>query len=291
MMSGDGVPSKTEIPLSRGEKALLAGAIVVLLLWTSSIWPPIPSGRENRTKAGAFLREHFPDRGVSPRESDLAPVAVVYDLIRSAEPEIARQSIEFASDQRFGFAAPYVIERLGSGDPELERAAQTFLQTIAGGDYGPGAESWRAWWRDPPPNVDGTAPFGHNTVAIAVPAAFALIGVLLIAGSAMVRRARFLRLGVPLVLMACFMATGLTTFRLVGHPDTCSFGSKHITYYRVGIDVIGLEDARVGGIGLLLLLLAGYLLALVALFACGKLVERRCRDARQKKGSGVDSEK
>jgi hypothetical protein len=287
-MSGHDVPSKTEVPLSRREKALLAGAIVVLLLWTNSIWPPIPSGRENRAKAGAFLREHFPDRAVSPRESDLAPVAVVYDLIRSGEPDIARQAIEFSTDQRFGFAAPYVIERLGSGDPELERAAQTFLQTIAGGDYGPGAESWRAWWRDPPPNVDGTAPFGHNTVAIAVPAAYALIGVLLTAVSALVRRARFLRLGVPLVLMSCFMATGLTTFRLVGYPGTCTFGSKHVTYYRMGIDVIGLEDARVGGMGLLVLLLAGWLLAVVAVFACGKLVECRSRYASgQSDGAAV----
>jgi hypothetical protein len=261
--------------LSRGQKALLVGAFVVVVLWTSSLLPPIPSGKENRAKAGVFLREHFPDRDVSPRESVTAPVAVVYDLIRSGEPHVARQSIELAASQRFGYAAPYVIERLGSGDPELERAAQTFLQTIAGGDYGPGAESWRAWWRDPPPHVDGTAPFGHNTVAIAVPAAFAVSGVLLIAVSAMVRRARFLQLGAPLVLMSCFMAVGLAMFRLVGTPDTCTFGSRRITYYAMKGSVIGLEDARVGGTGLLVLLVAGFLVAVAAVFACGKLVERR----------------
>jgi hypothetical protein len=283
-MSGAVVPSKTEVPLSRGQKALLASAFVVVVLWTSSVLPPIPSGKENRAKAGAFLREHFPDRDVSPRESLTAPVAVVYDLIRSGGPDVARQSIELAADQRFGYAAPYVIERLGSGDPELERAAQTFLQTIAGGDYGPGAESWRAWWRDPPPNVEGTAPFGHNTVAIGVPAAFAVSGVFLIAVSAMLRRARFLQLGAPLVLMSCFMAMGLAMFRLVGTPDTCTFGSRRITYYAMKGSVIGLEDARVGGIGLLVLLLAGFLLAVVAVFACAKLVERRSRDTSAQTG-------
>jgi hypothetical protein len=279
-MPGDVVPSKTEVPLSRGEKALLAGAVVVLLLWTSSLPPPIPSGRENRAKVGAFLREHFPDREVSPRASSEAPVAVLFDLIRSGEPDIARQSIEFATEQRFGFAAPYVIDRLGSGDPKLERAAQTFLKTIAGGDYGPGAESWRAWWRDPPPNVDGTAPFGHNTVAIGVPAAFALIGMLLIAVCALVRHKKFVRLGFPLLLMSCFMFTGLAMARLIGSPQTCSFGSRHITYDIQDITAIALEeDARVGGIGLLVLLVAGWVLAVVAVFACAKLVERRSRDA------------
>jgi hypothetical protein len=75
------------------------------------------------------------------------------------------------------------------------------------------------------------------------------------------------------------MATSLTIFRLYGIPETCTFGSRRITYYAPSGIVIGLEDARVGGIDLLVLLLAGFVLATVAVVACAKLVERRSREA------------
>src|SRR5436309_2192281 len=94
-------------------------------------------GRKVRTFQGlrAFLKELFPEREVEPEGDRHGPVAVIYELIRSGEPRVARRAIDFAAEQRFGYAAPYVIERLGSGDAELERAAQDFLRTIAGRDY------------------------------------------------------------------------------------------------------------------------------------------------------------
>jgi hypothetical protein len=68
-----------------------------------------------------------------------------------------------------------VIGLLGSDDPELERAAQHFLRTVAGGDYGPNAASWRAWWRNPALNRYGLS-IGWNTLKIVVTGAIALAG-------------------------------------------------------------------------------------------------------------------
>src|SRR5262249_14896653 len=133
---------------------ILVMAAFSLLFVVSLQTQPIPSGRENCEKARVFLKEQVPDRAVAAdgsktRNAQLtAPVAVIYELIRSGEPEVAQRAIEFAAEQRFGYAAPYVIGRLGSGDPELESNAQNYLRTIAGGDYGPDAESWREWWHD-----------------------------------------------------------------------------------------------------------------------------------------------
>src|SRR5438105_14320209 len=166
-MSGDSAQNQTAAPLTTRQKALFVGILAVSgLLWFVSLDTPIPSGTENREKARAFLKEQFPDREVSPHDSAsphdrlIAPVAVVYELIRSGEPEVARRAIGFAAEQRFGYAAPYVIGRLGSGDPELERAAQDYLRTIAGRDHGPDAESWRASWRDPPRKLLGVVSVG-----------------------------------------------------------------------------------------------------------------------------------
>jgi hypothetical protein len=79
---------------------------VVGLLWLVSFVSPIPGGNENPEKAKAFLKEQFPDRELSPHDSDTAAVAVVYQLIRSGPPEVARRAIAFATEQRFGYAAP-----------------------------------------------------------------------------------------------------------------------------------------------------------------------------------------
>jgi hypothetical protein len=266
-MSGEGIQNKTAAPLTRGQKALLLAVVAPsALVWILSLGSPIPSGKENRKNASAFLKEQFPDRAVSPPQSTTAPVAVVYHLIRSGEPEVARRAIAFAADQRFGYAAPYVIERLGSGDPELERAAQSYLRTIAGGDYGPDAESWRAWWRDP---------LGRNTFAIAVPATLALAGVLLMAIGRAVRRKTVADKGVPLLLLAWFMGCVLTMMRLVGSSETCTFGPSRITYYAEHGTVVGLEGARTGGIGLMILLVGGYVFGGVALIVtCGVFMTR-----------------
>src|SRR5262249_9891218 len=151
-MSADTDTTQSQTPprLTPWQQALSVGILVAAgVLWFTSHEPPIPSGKENKEKARAFLKEQFPDREVSPHDSRNAPVAAVYELIGSGEPEVARRAIGFAAEEQFGYATPYVIGRLGSGDPELERAAQDYLRTITGRDHGPDAAAWRAWWRDP----------------------------------------------------------------------------------------------------------------------------------------------
>jgi hypothetical protein len=255
------------------------------VLWFVSLRTPIPSGTENREKARAFLKEQFPGREVSPTEESphhtlTAPVAVVYELIRSGEPGVARRAIAFAAEQEFGYAAPYVIGRLGSGDPGLERAAQDFLRTIAGGDYGPGAGSWRAWWRDPPRTFLGVASVGQTTLTIAIPATMALAGVLLRAVGRMGRRWAAVELGSPLVGFAWLMGCFLVGMRLGGDPHTCTFGSSPITYYEGHGTVVGLEDAKVGGMGGWILWTAVCVFGGLALMlACTALAGRRSQSA------------
>src|SRR5439155_26083044 len=112
-MSGDGAQSQTVTPWTPRRRALFIGVLLAAgALYSASLAPPIPSGTENREKARAFLKEQFPDRAVSPHDDREAPVAVVYELIRSGEPGVARRAIDFAAGQRFGYAAPYVIGRL-----------------------------------------------------------------------------------------------------------------------------------------------------------------------------------
>ena len=261
-MSGNSGQSMTAAPLTGGQKALFIGVLGAgTLLWVVSLQTSIPSGKENREKARAFLKEQFPDREVSPHDNRDAPVAVVYELIRSGKPEVARRAIEFAAEQRFGYAAPYVIEWLGSGDPDLERAAQDFLRTIAGRDYGPDTESWRAWWRDPL----------QKFFAIAIPALLALAGVVLLTVGLVYGLAAG-ELGPPLLALALFMGCFLVATRF-GDPHTCTFGPNEITYYTGHSTVVGLEDARVvGGIGHWILLSAVCVFGVLALIVASALV-------------------
>src|SRR5437588_5636094 len=116
VMSANHSQNPTAAQLTRGQRALFIGILAAAgLLWFVSLDTPIPSGKEHREKATAFLKEQFPDREVSfpdrkvsPHDRLIAPVAVVYELIRSGEPQVARRAIGFAADQRFGYAAPYV---------------------------------------------------------------------------------------------------------------------------------------------------------------------------------------
>ena len=122
--------------MNRGQKAFLIVVVGLgIVLWIAGSNSPIPSGRENRDKAKTFVKDHFPDREVSPSDNANSSVAVVFELIRSGEPVVARQAIDFAREEQFGYAAPYAIDRLGSGDPELKRAVQDYLRAIAGHDY------------------------------------------------------------------------------------------------------------------------------------------------------------
>ena len=85
---------------------------LVLLTLLSTAGNPVASTTRGREKARPFIQELFPDRPVTPEDSLTVPVAVVFHLIRSGEPGVARRALDFAAENRFAKAAPYVIERL-----------------------------------------------------------------------------------------------------------------------------------------------------------------------------------
>jgi hypothetical protein len=245
-MSQAGLDTKTD-DLSAKERTLLfIFAPVCFMAVIISLGTPIPDGRESREAASAFLRELFPDREVAPTKESTAPVAVLFHLIRSAEPEVARRVIAFAARSRFGHAAPYVIERLGSGDAELEAAAQQCLRQIAGADYGPDADGWRAWWRNPPRNLLGLV-VGQRTFTIAVPLTMGLIGVLLLYLGAQRSLSAASFFGGLSLAFLWFNVLILAGVRLVAKQHVCTFGESRIAYYTKKGDVVGLEDARFVG--------------------------------------------
>jgi Peptidase family M23 len=268
-----------------GQKMLLvAVGAGCSLIWILSLSSPIPTGIENREKAVPFLKELVPDRAVSP-DNATAPVAVVFHLIRHGEPEVARRAIEFAADQGFGYAAPYVIERLGSGDPKLEAAAQDFLRKVAGADYGPDAAAWRAWWRDPPRRLLGQPQVGQHKFALAVPIACAIAGAVSLVIAWRTGRSGFTRFGGGVLFGTWFMSFGTAATRLVGSPNTCDFGPDRITFYASHGAVVGLEDARAGGTLLLLGLMAAFLgvpalIAVVYAIIYGRL-EKPCEQSAE----------
>jgi hypothetical protein len=261
-MSDDARDRTTEVPWTGRQRALfvllLGGGFFVWLVWIGT--SPIPTGKENRGKARGFLKELFPNRTVAPPESVTAPVATVFHLIRSGEPVVAKRAIEFAAEQRFGYASPYVIGRLDSGDPALQHAAQEFLRTIARADHGPDAESWKAWWRDPPRTLFGVVTVGQHTLEIAIPAIAFVAAVLLLKFGGRQRREAVVGVGVALLLCSWFSGFVLAMIRLVSSPDVCTFGTSRITYHADHGAVVGLEDLKVGGVGLLALLIAAFLL-------------------------------
>lgn len=280
-MSADAPAKKPAVEMTRGQKAFVFVAVGLgVLLWIVTINSPIPSGAENREKARPFLKEQFADREVSPGDSVTAPVAAVFELIRSGQPDEARRAIDFARDQRFGYAAPYVIERLGSGDPELERAAQDYLRTISGRDHGADADAWRAWWRDPPKNLL-VASIGQSTLKVGIPVFYALAGIVLLAIGRMRRRPKVGELAVPLVIVAWFMAITTTAMQLVGSSSTCTFGPSHITYYAEHGRVVGLEDARAGGAALWIGLIAVWIVGGLALMVVCAVVIMRSQPANK----------
>jgi hypothetical protein len=258
-MSTAQLSKKTEDWTGRQKALVIAVVLPGFVVMVVSLGTSIPTGHENQKKASAFVQEMFPERALRPGKSSADAVAVVFHLIRAAEPEVARRAIGFAAEQRFGYAAPYVIQRLGSGDPALEEAAQDYLRTIAGDDYGPGARSWRAWWRNPPRNLLGVV-VGETTFALAVPIVTALSGVLLLKIGGHRRRATAALVGGVLLALAWFMIFNLSMVRLAGGHNTCTFGPARITYYSDHGVVIGLEDARFGEVGVVFGLLAAFMI-------------------------------
>ena len=176
--------------------ALGCGAVLVFwFVWTGT-WP-IPRGKENHDKAAAFLKREFPNGKLRPsaEENSTAPVAAVFYVIRSGSASQATKAIQFAAEQNFGYASPYVIERLESDDPQLRRAARNFLRKMAGKDYGPNATDWKDWWRDPPRSLFGVVTAGHYSVQMGIPIASGLLGVLLLSVGPLRRKPVFSILG------------------------------------------------------------------------------------------------
>jgi hypothetical protein len=233
----------------------------VFLFW--SVWTgtwPIPRGKENREKAVEFLRHEFADHVIGPaaEKSSTAPLAAVFYIIQSGEEDDANKAIQFATEQSFGYASPYVIERLESDNTELRHAARQFLQKMSGKDYGSHTQPWKEWWNDPPRKLFGVMTVGHNTVQTGIPIASGFLGILLLIIGSMQRKEFFSVLGTGLFVMGWFLSFSMAGLRLVGSFDTFTFDGIEIVYHQDHGIVEGLKDAKVGGAGLWLLLCLTY---------------------------------
>jgi len=203
-------------------------------------------------------------------------VAALFHLIRTAPDDVAADAIKFAAQERLGYASPYVIERLQSANgPELRQAAHAYLVNIAGVDYGQSPAAWRAWWRNPSRSVFGLR-IGQLTLEIGL----LLLGTLMPlniwglyrwAGKEPPDGASLaLAGGFPFAWFFGFMVTAI---HLVGGLEECTFAGEIIRYHTSHGDVLGLEDARLGGGEIFALLLVIWLvvpfLAALALGAWG----------------------
>lgn len=277
----NGRQAKRDLTRRQSAFVLLAvgGVFVFWTVWTAT-WP-IPRGKENRENAAAFLKKRFPDRHLTPdfSESATAPVAALFHVVRRGKPDDAAKAIAFGGQQKLGYASPYVIERLESDNPRVRSAARSFLQKMSGTDLGPRAAAWKAWWRDPPRRLLGVVTVGHNSFHFALPIVVMLIGGFLAAVNRRKPRDFIASLAAALLLEGWFLLIGTLGLHFVGGFDTCEFGGTRIAYYSDHGVVLGLEDARVGGGGLWLLLVAAYLVVpLVAVFAWAYY---SCRGANQ----------
>ncbi len=241
------ITEKRESPLTFWQKTWVA-VIVAAVFLTWSVWTgtwPIPRGNENPKQAVEFLNQHFPDHQLKPsgEDSATAPVAAVLHMIRNGTPNEATAAINFAADQEFGYASPYVIKRLESDDPELHSAARNFLQKLAGQDYGPKATAWEAWWRHGPPrSVLGLVTLDHQPFQLAIPIMSGLIGLCSVL-IGMVRKNDFMTtLGAALSVLGWFLFIGTLGLQFVGSFDTCRFSGAEITYHQSHGVVEGLED-------------------------------------------------
>jgi hypothetical protein len=222
-----------------------------------SLGTPIPSGRENNRKTATFLEELCPDRALEPANGYTEPVAALFHLIRTAEPDLARRAINFAAEHEFGHAAPYVIERLESGDAALEATSQGFLRKIAGTDYGPDADGWKAWWRNPPRDLLGFS-VGELTFALGFPTSIALCGLALFVTGGRRRHPNVSFVGGFLLVLVWFNLFGLGMTRLMAKQNSCMFGSTRISYFTSHGTVLGLEDARLAGEWMVFILIVAF---------------------------------
>src|SRR5205823_4574317 len=102
----------------------------------------------------------------------------------------------------------------------------------AGGDYGPSAEAWRAWWRDPPRPFLGLFRVGHTTLVAAMPAVV-VAAAFFLWGVGRRRGGPALSWGFAWIVFVCawFLTFVALASQLVGGPETCRFGQETITYH------------------------------------------------------------
>src|SRR5688572_14356137 len=98
IMASD-APDAAQPPKITGQQKLLVAAVGVLfftwLLWLGTA--RLPTGKENRRKARDFLKEVYPQRLLAPEDSVTAPVAALFQVIRTGEPAVSRRAIDFAA--------------------------------------------------------------------------------------------------------------------------------------------------------------------------------------------------
>jgi hypothetical protein len=234
-------------PLGIKCAALAQFLVMIMLFLYVPPGRPIRSGTDYQEKAKAFLKESYPDRPVSP-DGRPATVAVVFELVRSGDNISARHAIDFATENHFGNASPYVIKRLESEDPQLRHSARSFLVRIAGEDYGSSAEPWRAWWRNPPRRVFGIGRVGQRTLEYSMPAVVLIVGLLLwgVVHSWYLFKGRRVSWIFALIFLGCpvFAAVCVVLTRTFATFETCTFGSENVSYYMSSGIVLGLEDSR-----------------------------------------------
>jgi hypothetical protein len=202
-----------------------------------------PRGNENRHKVKLFLAAQCPKQAVTISDEDrLGSVAALYDVIRSGDDEVASRAITFAGENEFGYASPYVIQRLESKNPKVRDAARDFLKAISGTDYGPSKEAWYLWWRDPPKNILGLK-IGQWTFTLATPILVFLWG-LLIGTLAWILKNKLASVAsmVLTIPLACFQCIVVAFFYGLAEAGSCTFGNHTIKYWSRKGTVVGLED-------------------------------------------------
>ena len=258
----------------------LTPIIVPLMLFTAGVnllvYPsnPIQNSRDDQRHAVTFLEKIFPDEQIPWRTP---AVAVVFDLIRSGDDVVAIQAINFATENGFGHAAPYVIRRLDSAHPELRTAAHGCLVQLANHDYGDSADAWHQWWRNPPRKFFGI-PVGQRTLENSMPFMVIVVGFALWAlQRSNVERSMAVSLIGIILVFSLFSAFIVFSLRLSGGPEEVMFAGRTVHYFTDHGVVLGLEDSRLGGgwvffvFGFIWLLCSGILVAI-----CG-MIEKRLR--------------
>jgi hypothetical protein len=156
--------------------------------------------------------------------------------------------------RKYGYATPCVIERLQSDSIELRQAAQGFLRSVSGRDFGSDIRRWQNWWRDPPHEIGGVDMIGHHTGQFLIPITGCLTGFVVMIAGRRFRRNLPEVLGATLLIVGWFQLIGAAGLRYVGSFDHCRFGGTEIVYHADHGVVTGLQDAYPGGAGLWLLL-------------------------------------